>query len=799
MQAHASACTVGTMKAWILAIALVLWATLPGARSLPREKWSDTAEVKWSALNRILMNTEQTAIQSAGIFKGCYSDTEGQILGKTGWTSESDQNINADCKESCIKKGYAVASTKGRYCYCTDSLPLPQLYHPNNKYAAGNEGPCNLTCPGAFTKEKCVRDECCGGENAYTVYTVGQWPDIDQLHMKADEEGYTMIQNLQDTQDIKYSEGETQNSKPLASIQSIGTFDGCYSDRNASILGNRGIALTLSNNYNVLCQQKCKESGYAIASTKGSKCYCTNLFPLPLLYRADDERSAGKKGPCNVVCPGSYASRTSVDCMGDECCGGIGSAYSVYIVGQIDALKQLQRRIINRVMNRSQAIELFRGAEFHIRDDIVFEEWDVHPLDDCQYGISKATTVGARPSSLKYEVDFRSNQYGMSLYVLSVTGRMDTECTFQRMKLEFFATFTATSDDTITVVLSTQGKQFTKSYYLRGITIEQAQWQGTSGYSYSVDIQLPNSTRVSDISIDFSSKHRYLAEAICEKAYPVLALIEVWGTGCTLELPEKYGVSVIARGRTATNTGIGGYVTYNLTSIDQVEDLKIVSNSSVIAERLDMRLVSMNKLVEREGSGTPHAFLRSDVVCDHTYSGHGLCKRSFTETFSIQNTFTTQQGLNLAVKIGVETEAGVLFAKAKTTFEASIGYSFTFGRSKSHTSSKTETFAFNVNTPAGYKTEITFFKSFEPVHMKWRAVFSADGFVLVYIVNADTKKEVFDKPFKLHLSQLLTYKERELYAFGIYDFGERPTISATAKTVDRNGNIISVQPMQPSG
>ena len=42
------------------------------------------------------------------------------------------------------------------------------------------------------------------------------------------------------------------------------------------------------------------------------------------------------------------------------------------------------------------------------------------------------------------------------------------------------------------------------------------------------------------------------------------------------------------------------------------------------------------------------------------------------------------------------------------------------------------------------------------------------------------------------LSRVLTYNERELYAFGTIDYGERPTMIARTKTVDRDGNIIAV-------
>ena len=50
-------------------------------------------------------------------------------------------------------------------------------------------------------------------------------------------------------------------------------------------------------------------------------------------------RQVAINGPCSVTCPGSI---TTAPCQGDECCGGP-NANSVYFVGQIDAMKQLER------------------------------------------------------------------------------------------------------------------------------------------------------------------------------------------------------------------------------------------------------------------------------------------------------------------------------------------------------------------------------------------------------------------------------------------------------------------------
>ncbi len=204
--------------------------------------------------------------------------------------------------------------------YCTNSLPHPQLFPANDSRAAGKSGPCGITCPGAWTENECQLDECCGGESAYSVFIV------NKLQVQRQSDATTQLQG----------EISAPKPSPLAHAQEVGTFDGCYSDVQANVLGGvNGRTFTWGDNYNIKCQVTCQEEGYAIASTKGEYCYCTNSLPIPQLYRADNEQSAGNGGPCSITCPGVFATHS---CQGDECCGGENAA-SVYIIGEIDALE----------------------------------------------------------------------------------------------------------------------------------------------------------------------------------------------------------------------------------------------------------------------------------------------------------------------------------------------------------------------------------------------------------------------------------------------------------------------------
>ena len=139
----------------LITMPLMLLAILPAVCSLP-----------WTGVS------QSTVIKPTHAFDGCYSDTSSQILGNTGIVFESDTNINAICAIKCEEKGFTVASTNGKTCYCTNSLPYPQLFPANDSRAADKSGPCSITCPGAWTENDCQFDECCGGEGAYSVFII---------------------------------------------------------------------------------------------------------------------------------------------------------------------------------------------------------------------------------------------------------------------------------------------------------------------------------------------------------------------------------------------------------------------------------------------------------------------------------------------------------------------------------------------------------------------------------------------------------------------------------------------------
>ena len=102
-------------------------------------------------------------------FQGCYSANEFNPVKKF----IDNKNLNLKCAKKCRDKAFVLAVTQGSTCGCSNDLPPKQLARPEHSNSSGADSKCNMKCPGAYTRKQCEGDECCGGQNAFTVYTVG--------------------------------------------------------------------------------------------------------------------------------------------------------------------------------------------------------------------------------------------------------------------------------------------------------------------------------------------------------------------------------------------------------------------------------------------------------------------------------------------------------------------------------------------------------------------------------------------------------------------------------------------------
>ena len=413
-------------------------------------------------------------------------------------------------------------------------------------------------------------------------------------------------------------------------------FEGCFNDSAYNIF-NTAVKFQSSDNVNHDCVDKCAERGYAVSSTRGQYCYCTNTLPLPRLYQAREPQASGTDGPCSTTCPGASIAGTNTGCRGEECCGGP-NAYSVYLSGDIDVLKQLLRRVTaaKRAKDTRSASEICR-----------------------------------------------------------------------------------------------------QKYVPPG-----------------------------------------LSSSLANVAFQVLVSF------CTGIL--SYQVS--AYGRSVNSQGIQGIKNCTLTTfvLNNKEVYKCKDIASLPDQHIELRVVSIDKLIQSEEPIQEELATDFDIVNDNL---HGTTEQTLIKSYSVSTSFSeswsTEAGVDVTVKIGAEFEAGALFTRAKTTFELSVGFSFSFGWSKTTASAVTETFSVRTVAEPGTKVETRFFKSQYPVQVNWRANIFASGYVHIKDYFQENTQE-------MNLVEVLSYDQREFFAFGTIDYGDRKTMIARSVTYDANGQVMSM-------
>lgn len=551
------------------------------------------------------------------------------------------------------------------------------------------------------------------------------------------------------------------------------------------------------DNYNAKCQLKCQDEGYAIAATQGLYCYCLSTLPVPQLKKADSDLAAGNGGPCSSRCPGVYSTAA---CIGDECCGG-STAVSVFIVGFIDVLKQLERRVINRIMSENKAKELV--LNYHLKDEWVQCAGNTYQSLSCVRTSDFSGPITERTyrlpvhyqSSLSDPQSYQYTYMPVSNFELTFQPHLDYTdpiCTVERIKIvadfqqslssqqaDYFGLDIAFSSEIdINSNLYTPVYNPTRTQAVIEATVPYPGIEG-NGITIFVPCQEPPS----------SSPTLYARCTISKVS------LEAWGRCPPQVSSNAPTVSVLALGRTATTTGVGALKVYNLTRVGQstetLTDIPLAQSPLKQDEKTELRLITMEKLLESDLLVEEKPLGYRDIMCDNFFGGTEItCKNDYTITTTTEETWTTEHGFNIEVTVGAEFEAGTLFTKATTTFEMSTGYSFTSGRSQTKGNEVSATFGVEAAVPAGARMEIRFFKADIPVQVKWRASIFADGYVLARF-HHPTKPWLYTAPAKLHLSQLLSHYERTLFAFGTIDYGERPTFIARTKLVDRNGNVLS--------
>lgn len=111
-------------------------------------------------------------------FQGCFGGEDGLVFETT---NTGDNNYNLGCAEYCRDSGFIIAATRDAFCGCTNTVPSDRIARPSESLSSGPGSRCNMPCPASWSTDVCYADECCGGNDAYSVYVVGQIDVMKQL------------------------------------------------------------------------------------------------------------------------------------------------------------------------------------------------------------------------------------------------------------------------------------------------------------------------------------------------------------------------------------------------------------------------------------------------------------------------------------------------------------------------------------------------------------------------------------------------------------------------------------------
>ena len=545
-------------------------------------------------------------------------------------------------------------------------------------------------------------------------------------------------------------------------------FQGCYSDSDGSILQNPStVSQSFSENLNSDCAEFCRDEGFAVSTTNGPTCYCTNTLPTPIIFSPRNADSGGVGGRCVTPCPGTALAKLEHprDCIGDECCGGP-TAYSVYLVGSIDALLQLERRVIQGLLSQDKYLlkDLFPSADEPglINNPIAIFQTYVsrHHFYTPGYQFQTDGWFGAGihgSPTVTAEIVYESS-YSKSYEIEIDLGRT---CTITEFKQ----------------IIQTGTVHSTMHFYYYNGDGQQIRYKSlspvvdtSSGYNELISddkIDGGGLVGVRKIELKFWSPSTFFSSR--EYGYG----------GCTA---ESIIISVLASGTTVDKDGVQGLQTYNLTynTYTSTEQLSKTGIEPEVSQ-VNMKIKSMDKVLDYN-EPVNESPLGSNYECTLTHAGaESECWRDYTITSSFSETFSTQAGINIETTLGLETEVGLLFTQVKNTFSISIGYSLTFQYTSEKTTTESNTFKIVSPGQPGETVLIYFTETYTPTILSWKARIVASDDVTV-IANG-YKRE-------LDMGAILLASQRNLFALGTIDFGEQHFIRSHIEVRDVNGDLI---------
>jgi len=544
--------------------------------------------------------------------------------------------------------------------------------------------------------------------------------------------------------------------------------EGCYSEFKSIFEKDMG-----DDNSNILCQNVCREQGFALAAThNGHICQCGNIYPTE--KNVSDDK-------CTSQCV-SY-----LDCSSpQQCCGGVDS-YTVSMVGDLDNTLQVLRRLsyawLNNEAYRTNMID-------HMKDNSdpntiapptrYLMSWNEDPNNFNKAGLASCGEneymTGMHRSGLGHpDTIYRIEDAECSLSDVKVAYPRESDCYEQDWEYDYD--------------FNRQGWAKCKDgYYMSGLNRSDQKDPLLHNIESAKCCKPQNAEekwgncKEKDVRDTFNSESKqscddnYFMAGLYRSACDELFCLEMFwccemggpidGTNSWMENPYLT-LNILSATSTLqrcsmramdTTANSESYKCQNLTNEDNI--LVLDATSFDIQDETPLN----------EAKPEPIPGLRP-VQCVPSQKPY-QCKKELDTTITQSSTFTIGTGFETSVSIdsGVEVESKFFGSGITTSFQEEVSASSSFNTESSRTTETTTTDSTTVTVDVPVNTQITInmLRSTENIQYRWKGNFEVIG---PYFADWDNGYE-----YMQDITTALTGDDLSICSFGLWKYPSTDTL-----------------------
>jgi len=549
--------------------------------------------------------------------------------------------------------------------------------------------------------------------------------------------------------------------------------DGCYSEFNAQLAKDMG-----DGNSNVNCQEFCRDQGFALSATyNGWICECGNIYPTG--KNVSDDK-------CNSQCV-SYTDCYSVQ----ECCGGVDS-YTVSMVGDLDTVLQVLRRISNEWLNnddyRTSMIDQMKANSDVSPPERYLKDWNGGDSDFNHAGWSTC-------NKNEYITGLnRNNNGGKDDQILRIEA---AECSLANVELAYPADSICVEQDWTTSFNSRGWGKCPDSYFLNGLYRTEKNKKGFLHNIEHAQCCKPPSEEDTwhdcyekDVSDSFnnagtqSCKDNYFLAGLWRNNCDYLYCIESFY--CCSGIPKDDSNSWMENPYLTINTQTadGSSERCSMRAMDttaksdsyKCQNFSNQNTLSLDATSFDIQDETPLNVAQPEPIPNllPAECLGSTVAYE--------CQKTLSTTIIQSSTLTIGTGFEMGVSIsdGVEVDETFFGSGMKENFQAAVSSQSSFNTESSKTTETQvyESTTVTVQVPPGEDITINMLRSTQNIQYRWKGIFEALG---KYSAVWDNNYEYIQD-----ITTVLTGDDRSIFSFGLWSYPATDTLEVVV--TDKYGN-----------